>query len=182
MMTIGPYTSYWANLWAAVDWTLKQQSCLTVSAHFSANSDVLVYRARVSKPYLPHCLCGLNYIHYNITSCVSIASRSFNSPLCCHVYISTGLPNFGYLGSAVAQAVSRWLSHRGGPGSCQDNMWGLWWRKRHWGRFSPSTSVSSANHSTNFSIIIITRDWHNRPISGRSAEWTQLDSTSHYTN
>jgi hypothetical protein len=37
-------------------------------------------------------------------------------------------------------------------------MWGLWWTKRHWGRFSPSTSVSPANHdSTNFSIIIITR-------------------------
>jgi hypothetical protein len=31
------------------------------------------------------------------------------------------------------------------------------WTKRHWGRFSPSTSVSPANHSTDFSIIIITR-------------------------
>jgi hypothetical protein len=55
-------------------------------------------------------------------------------------------------------------------------MWVLWWTKRHWGRFSPSTSVSSANHSTNFSIIIITRGWHNRPVGGCSAEWTQLDS------
>jgi hypothetical protein len=45
------------------------------------------------------------------------------------------------------------------------------------GKFSPSTSISPANHSTNFSIIIITLDWHNRPIGGRSAEWTQLDST-----
>jgi hypothetical protein len=45
------------------------------------------------------------------------------------------------------------------------------------GRFSPSTSVSPANHSTNFSIIINTRGCHNRPIGGRSAEWTQLDST-----
>jgi hypothetical protein len=61
-------------------------------------------------------------------------------------------------------------------------MWGLWWTKRHWGRFSPSTSVSLANHSTNFSIIIITRGWHNRPLGGRSAKWTQLDSTPHYTN
>jgi hypothetical protein len=51
-------------------------------------------------------------------------------------------------------------------------MWGLWSTKRHWGRFSPSTSVSPANHSTNFSIITITRGWHNRPISGRSTEWT----------
>jgi hypothetical protein len=32
------------------------------------------------------------------------------------------------------------------------------------GRISPSTSVSPANHSTNFSIIIITRGWHNRPL------------------
>jgi hypothetical protein len=49
--------------------------------------------------------------------------------------------------------------------------------------FSPSTSVSSANHhSTNFSIIIITWGWHNRPISARNAEWTKLDSTAPYTN
>jgi hypothetical protein len=32
------------------------------------------------------------------------------------------------------------------------------------GRFSPSTSVSPANYSTDFSIIIITRGWHNRPL------------------
>jgi hypothetical protein len=61
-------------------------------------------------------------------------------------------------------------------------MWGLWWTKQHWGRFSPSTSVSPANHFTNFSIIIITQGWHNKPISGRIAEWTQLDSTPKYTN
>jgi hypothetical protein len=64
-------------------------------------------------------------------------------------------------------------------------MEGLWWTKRHWGRFSLSTSISLANHhSTNFSIIIIiiTWGWHNRPIGGRSVEWTQLDSTPHYTN
>jgi hypothetical protein len=39
-------------------------------------------------------------------------------------------------------------------------MWGLWWTKRHLGRFSPSTSVSPANY-TNFSITIITRGWPN---------------------
>jgi hypothetical protein len=33
-----------------------------------------------------------------------------------------------------------------------------------------------------FSTIIITRGWHNRPTGGRSAEWTQLDSTPYYTN
>jgi hypothetical protein len=53
-------------------------------------------------------------------------------------------------------------------------MWGLWWTKRHWGRCSPSTSVSPANHSTVFSIIIITQGWHNRPLSGRSVEWTLI--------
>jgi hypothetical protein len=37
---------------------------------------------------------------------------------------------------------------------------------------------SPANlHSTKFSIIIITQGRYNRPISGRRAEWTQLDST-----
>jgi hypothetical protein len=41
-------------------------------------------------------------------------------------------------------------------------------------RFSPNTSVSPANHSTKFSIIIITRGWHNRAIGSCSAEWTQL--------
>jgi hypothetical protein len=37
--------------------------------------------------------------------------------------------------------------------------------------FSEFFSFPSANNSTNFSIIIITRGWHNRPIGGRSAEW-----------
>jgi hypothetical protein len=62
-------------------------------------------------------------------------------------------------------------------------MWGLWWIKQHWGRLSQSTSVSPDNHhSTSFSIIIITWGWHSRPVGGCSAEWTQLDSTPHYTN
>jgi hypothetical protein len=39
-----------------------------------------------------------------------------------------------------------------------------------------STSVSPANHSNNFSIII-TRGWHNRPVGDRIAEWTQSNST-----
>jgi hypothetical protein len=63
-------------------------------------------------------------------------------------------------------------SHRGGPGSRPSSVWFLWRTKRHRGRFSPSISVSHANHFINFSIIIITRGWHNRPISGRSAEWS----------
>jgi hypothetical protein len=82
-------------------------------------------------------------------------------------------------GHTVAQ-----VSHSGGPGSRPGSMWDLWWTKRHWGRFSPSTSIPPADHhSTKFSIIIITRGWHNKPFVGRSAEWTQLDSTPpHYTN
>jgi hypothetical protein len=50
------------------------------------------------------------------------------------------------------------------------------------GRFSLDTPLSPANHSTNFFIIINTRGWHNTPIGGLSAEWTQLDSTPHYTS
>jgi hypothetical protein len=53
--------------------------------------------------------------------------------------------NMADLGRAVAQADSRWLPTTAAGG-----------------RFSPSTSVSPANHSTNFSIIIITRGWHCR--------------------
>jgi hypothetical protein len=35
-------------------------------------------------------------------------------------------------------------------------MWGLWWTKLNWGRFSASTSVSPANsHSTGCSTFII---------------------------
>jgi hypothetical protein len=84
-------------------------------------------------------------------------------------------------GRAVAQAVNRWLPTAAAPVRVRAGMWGLWWTKWHWGRLSPSTSVSPANHSNNFSIIIITRDWHNRPIGGRNVEWT-LDSTPQYTN
>jgi hypothetical protein len=62
-------------------------------------------------------------------------------------------------------------------------MWDLWWTKWHWGRFSPSTSVSVANHhSTKFSILTITRGRYNRPIGSRRAGWTQLDSTPHLSN
>jgi hypothetical protein len=41
------------------------------------------------------------------------------------------------------------------------------------------TSVFPANYSTNFSIMIITRGYHNTPIGGRSTECTHLDSTPH---
>jgi hypothetical protein len=70
----------------------------------------------------------------------------------------------------VAQAVSCWLltaaarvRARSACGNC--------------GGQAALRQDSPANHSTYFSIIIITRGSHNRPIGDRNAEWTQLDST-----
>jgi hypothetical protein len=40
-------------------------------------------------------------------------------------------------------------------------MWDLWWTKRNWGRFSASTSVSLANHSTHRLLHT-----HHHPSSG----------------
>jgi hypothetical protein len=45
------------------------------------------------------------------------------------------------LGHAVAQAVSRSFPTAAARVRVRASMWGLWWTKRHWGRFSPSTSV-----------------------------------------
>jgi hypothetical protein len=78
---------------------------------------------------------------------------------------------------AVAQAVSRWLPTAAARVRVQAACAVCGGQSGTGAGFSPRTSVSPANHSTNFSIIIITRGGHNRPISGRSAEWTQLDST-----
>jgi hypothetical protein len=51
-------------------------------------------------------------------------------------------------------------------------MWDLWWTKRYLGKFSPSTSVSTAKQSTDFStliiIIIIIGGWSSGPIVGLS--------------
>jgi hypothetical protein len=56
--------------------------------------------------------------------------------------------------STIAEAVSRPVAHRDGPFS-SPVIWDFWWIKWHWGRFSPSTSVSTANsHCANFSIFI----------------------------
>jgi hypothetical protein len=50
------------------------------------------------------------------------------------------------------------------------------------GQIFSENSVSPANHhSTKFSILIITRGKYNKPIGGRRTEWTQLDSTPHYS-
>jgi hypothetical protein len=52
------------------------------------------------------------------------------------------------------------------------------------GQVSPSTYVSLVNlYATKFSIIIITRGRYNSPISGRRADWAQLNFTPpHYSN
>jgi hypothetical protein len=88
----------------------------------------------------------------------------------------TSLINY-MIGRSVAEAASQWLPTLAARVRVRAGFWRLWWTKRQWGMFSPSTSVSIANHSTDFSIIIITGGWYNRPIGGRSGEWTQLDST-----
>jgi hypothetical protein len=73
-------------------------------------------------------------------------------------------------GRAVAQAVSRWLLTaaarvrvRAACGICGGQ----------------SCTGAGFLRVLRFPlpIIIITRGWHNRPIGGRSAEWTRLDST-----
>jgi hypothetical protein len=46
-------------------------------------------------------------------------------------------------------------SHCGGPGSIPGHlMWDLLWSERNWDRFSPSTSVFLAKHSTDCSTLI----------------------------
>jgi hypothetical protein len=89
----------------------------------------------------------------------------------------------GRNGRAAAQAGSRWLPTAAARVRVQAGMWSMWWTKRHWGRFSEyfCFPCQSLFHQF-FSIIIIIRGWHNRPIGGRSAEWAQLDFTPHYTN
>jgi hypothetical protein len=39
-------------------------------------------------------------------------------------------------------------------------MWDLWWTKWQWVRFSPSTSVSPVNHSTDRSTLNIITHHH----------------------
>jgi hypothetical protein len=73
----------------------------------------------------------------------------------------------GTLGHVIAQAVSHWLPTAAARAQVRSS--GICCGKS--GRLSPSNSVSLADHhSTKFSILIITRERYNRPISGRSAE------------
>jgi hypothetical protein len=73
-------------------------------------------------------------------------------------------------------------SHRGDSGSGPGLVkWDLWWTKWRWWKFSPRTSVSSANlHSTKFSILIITRGRYNRPEVAEVPSGLSMDSTPHY--
>jgi hypothetical protein len=81
------------------------------------------------------------------------------------------------IGRAVAQAVSRWLPTaaarlrvRAACGVCGG-------QSGTGAGFLRVLRVSPANHSTNFSIIIITRGWHNRPLMAAvpsGPNWTPL--------
>jgi hypothetical protein len=90
-----------------------------------------------------------------------------------------------FLGSVVAQAVSRCVPTAAAR-VLNRTTYGLCRGQSGIGTdFLLVTSASTANHSTDFSNIMITRGWHNRPIGGRSAECTQLDSAlpqPNYTN
>jgi hypothetical protein len=79
-----------------------------------------------------------NGCHYNVLLSVEEKER---------------LDSFG--GLAIAEAVSRRLPTAAALLRSQVR-WDLWCTKWHWGRFSPSTSVSPANsHSTDRSTLII---------------------------
>jgi hypothetical protein len=55
-------------------------------------------------------------------------------------------------------------------------MWDLWWTKWHWGRFSPTILVSSANSHSTACIIII----YHLGLVQQTTEWPQcqVDSVS----
>jgi hypothetical protein len=81
-------------------------------------------------------------------------------------------------GRAIAQAVSRWLANALARVRARSSHVGFVVDKVALGQVFSNTSVSPVNHhSTKFSILIITRGSYNRPIGGRRAEWTHLDST-----
>jgi hypothetical protein len=81
-----PYTSYPINFSAVADWTSKQQCCLTVSVCVSAKLCYNIFAYRVSKLCMSFNLQSvyINLIIYIIT-CITRVSKSFNSPLCCHI-------------------------------------------------------------------------------------------------
>jgi hypothetical protein len=75
----------------------------------------------------------------------------FDHPLCSAHSFSVTCDDGG---RAVDQAVSRRLPTAAARVPSQV-MWDLWWTKWYWGRFSPSASVSPANHhSAKYSMLI----------------------------
>jgi hypothetical protein len=73
-----------------------------------------------------------------------------------------------------SSAVRRWLPTAAARVRVRA-AWGIFGgNKAALGQVSSEYFGFPANHSTDFSIIIITRDWHNRPLSGRSVEWTLI--------
>jgi hypothetical protein len=83
----------------------------------------------------------------------------------------------------MAQAVSPWFPTEAARVRARVCSSGIVVDKVELGHVFPSTSVSPANlPSTKVSIIITTWGRYNRPISGRRAEWNQLDSTPHNAN
>jgi hypothetical protein len=93
VVTTGLYTSYPTHFSALADWTLKQQCSFTVSVCISANSDVIIslrelrFQNNTLSSNLHIVYMSLIMCIITCMSCVSIASKSFNSPLCCHVLL-----------------------------------------------------------------------------------------------
>jgi hypothetical protein len=111
-------------------------------------------------------LSNINYIFllfkhwtYRTTSGIKVVDLNKVYNLCCAPFSNHFLvEKLILLRPCVAQRLDAGFPPRR-PGFAYGQHVGLWWTKRHCGRFSPSTSVSPANHSTDFSIIIITRGW-----------------------
>jgi hypothetical protein len=64
--------------------------------------------------------------------------------------------SFGIIGVeslGCSRAMLRLLVAGSPASSLGQVMWDLWRTKRHWGRFRPSTSVSPASHSTDWSTL-----------------------------
>jgi hypothetical protein len=83
------------------------------------------------------------------------------------------------VGRAIVQVISRWLPTMAARVRSRICSSGICGGQSGAGvSFLRVLQFRPANlHSTKFSIIIISRGRYNRPISGRRAEWTQLDST-----
>jgi hypothetical protein len=108
------------------------------------------------------------------------------------VFYPTGSPKWAQIfvipystsGRAIAQAVSHWLP------TAADRVRARVWQSRICGGQNGAGAgflrvlrfiLPTIFHSTNFSILTITRDRYDRPIHCRSAAWTSyMESTSHY--